>query len=265
MTVFENKKHFDAFFKYVKYCRKQDVKLDIIDKQKIEVASLTKQDSYFIITPATQTLEQIMKQKNPNMEDKIMLIENIQYAFTTLVKGKFVLGNISPANIEIRPNMANFINASTIVDFDALKPRRELNDDRPTNPVYSDWTKHHDFAFSIEKAIETKCSTASLLTSSRARILGKQMDRSDDLQSLLYVYCWIINDGEIPAERYDFLQQDVYKEPFDLQAYCKVDITEVLSRLIHEIAGKEYASDRKASDIYSKLGLETQDNFSWER
>ena len=73
------------------------------------------------------------------------------------------------------------MNATTVVTPETLKPRKELNPLRATNPEYPDWTKTEDFIFSIEKVIETKCSTANKLTWSRSRFHGKQMERSDDI------------------------------------------------------------------------------------
>ena len=72
-----------------------------------------------------------------------------------------------------------------------------------------------------------------------------------------------MNDGDIPAERYDFLEQDIFKGHFDLTTYCKIDIYDFLLSLINQI--KEEQFNLGSINLgYSNFGFVYISNvFSW--
>lgn len=94
--------------------------------------------------------------------------------------------------------------------------------------------------FAIEEIIETKGLTSDKLTWSRSRFMGMQMERSDDLQSLLYLFCWIINFGEVPVERYDFTGWNDFMGNFDVHAYLKIELFDPIFEMMNQIKDERF-------------------------
>ena len=71
MTIFESKKNFDTYLKYVSSCVSEETEFGIVDKLKVEVASMIKLEVFCIISKIGLTVEQAFKQETPNMQDKL--------------------------------------------------------------------------------------------------------------------------------------------------------------------------------------------------
>ena len=156
----------------------------MVDSGEHEVHSLCKFTCFFIITHIPRTLDAFVKSRKLNMHDKLNRFFNIFWEYDLRVMPNQILGTISPENIMVAnaENYFYFINLTEIQEISSLKPRQELKNSRPTNPLYPDWKKREDFLFPTWKLKETLGCQAHKLTWSLARMNCHQMQRSDDLE-----------------------------------------------------------------------------------